>query len=427
MAKTLIVIGGGAAGFFCAVNAARLNPSLKVIILERSNKLLSKVRISGGGRCNVTHACFSIAEMTHRYPRGANFVKKTFHEFFTTDTIEWFRERGVAIIEEPDGRMFPATNSSETIVNCLLREASKYNVEIILGADVKRIDKIGNIHNIGNIDSIHTAPAFQLTCANEKIYTADAVCVATGGYPKSSMFAWLQSLGHSFETPVPSLFTFNMPNHPISRLMGVSVDHARIRITGTKLEQTGPLLITHWGFSGPGILRSSAWGARLLAEKDWRFDIQVNWLPGLNEQELKQKFQELRFAIAAKSIGSKNPFGLPNRLWDFFLEQVGIKPEIRWADLPAKEQNKLIRQISAGEFSIAGKTTYKDEFVTAGGIRLDEVEPSTCMSRKVSNIYFAGEILDVDGITGGYNFQHAWTSGFIVAKAQGTWINRPEL
>ena len=401
--KKLIVIGGGAAGFFCAVNAARINPQLEVIILEKSGKILSKVRISGGGRCNTTHACFDIAEMSKKYPRGGNFVKKTFHQFFTTDTIRWFEERDVKLKTEEDGRMFPVTDSSQTIIDCLMKEANKYNVAIRMNTEVKEITRVEEL--------------FEIRTANSQLSTANYICIASGGYPKVSMFEWLKELGHTIEEPVPSLFTFNITGHPITKLMGVSVEKARVKIIGTKLEQEGPLLITHWGLSGPAVLKLSAWGARQLAISNWQFSILINWLPDFNEQQLTEKFQTLRFEMASQKIVNRNPFGLPQRLWEFLLEHSEVNKEKRWADLPAKEQNKLIRNLCACEFAIKGKTTFKEEFVTAGGIKLNEVDANTMMSKKVSNLFFAGEVMDVDGITGGFNFQHAWTSGFIAAKS----------
>ena len=401
--KKLVVIGGGAAGFFCAVNAARLNPELKVTIIEKTSKLLSKVKVSGGGRCNVTHACFDIMEMSKKYPRGGNFVKKAFHQFFTTDTINWFEERGVALKQEKDGRMFPVTDSSQTIVDCLLDEVSKYGVEILMNADVKKINVQHSIFNI--------------QFSEGKVLQTDYVCIACGGYPKSSMFNWLTELGHSIEEPVPSLFTFNMPGHPITKLMGVSVANVRVKIAGSKLEQEGPLLITHWGLSGPAILKLSAWGARELKERNWEFGISVNWLAGENEQGLKAKFKQLRFELASRKITGKNIFGLPQRLWDYLLEFSEVDKETRWADLPAKEENRLIKNLCICEFSIKGKTSFKEEFVTSGGIKLNEIDHNTMMSKKVPNLFFAGEVMDVDGVTGGFNFQHAWTSGFIAAKA----------
>jgi len=402
-----LVIGGGAAGFFCAINAARMNPQLQVTILEKSSKLLSKVKISGGGRCNATHACFDITEMSKNYPRGGNFVKKTFHQFFTTDTISWFEERGVKLKAEQDGRMFPVTDSSKTIIDCLMKEAGKYGVQIRMNVEVKRI----NVDPYSQRGSI-----FSVQCSNGEIAKFDFICIASGGYPKATMFGWLKGLGHNIEEPVPSLFTFNIPQHPITRLMGVSVEKARVKIIGSKLEQEGPLLITHWGLSGPAVLKLSAWGARHLAVLNWHFSILINWLPEHNEQNLQSVFQSLRFDLATQKIINRNFFGLPQRLWEFLLEHSEVDKEKRWADLAAKEQNKLIRNLCACEFAIRGKTTFKEEFVTAGGINLNEIDANTMMSKKIPNLFFAGEILNVDGITGGFNFQHAWTSGFIAAK-----------
>jgi len=400
--KTLVVIGGGAAGFFCAINAAIYQPKLQIILLEKTGKLLSKVKISGGGRCNVTHACFSISEMTKKYPRGEKFVKKTFHQFFTNDTIEWFESRGVELKAEADGRMFPVTDNSQTIIDCLLNEARRYNIEIRMNADVKSIQ--------------HNDKGFSLELNNQKIIKADFVTVACGGFPKTTMFDWLVKTGHAIEEPVPSLFTFNIPNHPIVALMGISVKEVNVKINGTKLKENGPLLITHWGLSGPSILRLSAWGARELQERNWHFTVQVNWLPGYNEESLKEEILDQRKILASQKVFNKNPFGLPSRLWEFICEQSGISAEQRWAELPAKEQNKLVKHLCAYELEVKGKTTYKEEFVTAGGILLSEIDANTMMSRIIPNLFFAGEILNVDGITGGFNFQNAWTTGFIAAK-----------
>jgi predicted Rossmann fold flavoprotein len=404
--KELIVIGGGAAGFFCAITAARLNKNLKVTILEKSSKLLSKVKISGGGRCNVTHALFDIGEMSRRYPRGQNFVKKTFHQFFTTDTIQWFEERGVELKAEKDGRMFPVTDSSQTIIDCLMQEANKYGVEIRMNSEVKEIVQ----------SSESGVQTFTLRLSDSRLLTSDFLCIATGGYPKSSMFEWLPNLGHTIADPVPSLFTFNLPKHPITALMGVSVEHTRVKVEGTKLLEEGPVLITHWGLSGPAVLRLSAWGARELAVRSYEFTVHINWLPGYNEQRLKSEFQHFRNSFSTKKIINHNFSSLPNRLWQFLLEQSGVKEEMRWADLPAKIENVLIKNLVDYIVEVKGKTTFKEEFVTAGGINLSEVDANTMMSKKVPNLYFAGEVLDVDGITGGFNFQHAWTSGWIAGK-----------
>ncbi|MEP6725470.1 MAG: NAD(P)/FAD-dependent oxidoreductase [Bacteroidota bacterium] len=426
--KRLLVIGGGAAGFFCAVNAARLNPFLEVIIIEKSSKLLSKVRISGGGRCNVTHACFDIPEMIKKYPRGANFVKKSFYQFFTTDTIKWFDERQVTLKTETDGRMFPISNSSQTIIDCLMKEVNKYKVEIMMNTEVRNVRSEINrespdVRN-GEVTTFKNDRQFTLetvSTANHtseiKHLTADFVCIASGGYPKSSMFEWLKQTGHSIEEPVPSLFTFNMPGNAITRLMGISVENAKVKIAGTKLETNGPLLITHWGLSGPAILKLSAWGARELAAGNYEFTAVINWLPAFNENTLREQFEQFRFETAAQKMINKNPFGLPSRLWEYFLQQTGIKDEMRWAGLPAALQNKLVKILCSQECAVKGKTTFKEEFVTAGGIKLNEVDANTMMSKLVPNLFFAGEILDVDGITGGFNFQHAWTSGWIAATS----------
>jgi predicted Rossmann fold flavoprotein len=401
--KRLIVIGGGAAGFFCAVNAARLNPELEVTIIEKTTKLLSKVKVSGGGRCNVTHSCFSIADMIKKYPRGNSFLKKAFHHFFTTDTINWFKKRGVELKAETDGRMFPITDSSQTIIDCLMKEVNKYHIEILMNREVKQL----------TMDNGQWTIEFS---NNEKIHT-DYVCVASGGYSKPTQFEWLKNIGHTIENPVPSLFTFNMPGNSITELMGITVENVSVKINGTKLSEQGPLLITHWGMSGPAILKLSAWGAKELAVKSYEFGVTINWLPSFNEQTLKDKFQQVRFDIASQKISNRNPFALPQRLWQYLLQQSGIHEDMRWADLPAKEQNKLIKNLCAQEFSVKGKTTFKEEFVTAGGIALNEIDYNTMQSKITNNLFFAGEILDIDGITGGFNFQNAWTTGFIAAKA----------
>jgi predicted Rossmann fold flavoprotein len=385
------------------VNAARLHPSLEVTILEKTSKLLSKVKVSGGGRCNVTHSCFSIPDMVRHYPRGGNFLKKAFHQFFTTDTIQWYAERGVQLKTEEDGRMFPVTNSSQTIIDCLMKEANRYGVEIRMNSEVKSLK--------------YDEDQFTLELADQRQLTADFVCIASGGYAKIAQFGWLQQLGHTIAEPVPSLFTFNMPGNAVTQLMGVSVPDAQVKVTGSNLSAKGPLLITHWGMSGPAVLRLSAWGARQLAIDNWQFAIIINWLPEYNENTLREQFQQLRFELAPQKIMNRNPFNLPQRLWQYLVEQSGIQEEKRWADVSAKEQNKLIANCCAQEFRVQGKTTFKEEFVTAGGVQLAEVDANTMQSKIVPHLYFAGEILDVDGITGGFNFQNAWTSGFIAAKA----------
>ena len=404
MQKTLLVAGGGAAGFFCAINAARLNPDLKVILVEKTGKLLSKVKISGGGRCNVTHACFSIPDMIKKYPRGSHFVKKTFHQFFTTDTIQWFEERAVRLKTEDDGRMFPVSNTSQSIIDCLLEEAKKYRVEIRLH------------HEIRNIEYLNEPVSFVVHFNNDLTLAADFICLASGGYPKSSMFEWITKTGHSIEEPVPSLFTFNMPGNSITSLMGVSVPDAQVKISSETLKERGPLLITHWGMSGPAILKLSAWGARILKEKEYRFEIRVNWMADKTDQILRDEIQLIRESTGGKKIKQKNPWDLPQRLWEWMLVQSGIG-DIHWADLSTILQNKLIQSLTAQAFQVEGKTTFKEEFVTAGGVRLAEVNHHTMESKIRPGLFFAGEVLDVDGITGGFNFQHAWSSSFIAGKS----------
>ncbi|HZH95049.1 MAG TPA: NAD(P)/FAD-dependent oxidoreductase, partial [Flavisolibacter sp.] len=386
---------------FCAITVARLCPGLKVTILEKSSKLLSKVKVSGGGRCNVTHAIFDMAEISRRYPRGQNFVKKSFHQFSATDTIKWFQERGVAIKTEKDGRMFPATDSSQTIIDCLMNEAHKYGVEIRMNTDVKDLKTENG--------------SWRLTVGNGQILQANYVVIATGAYPKSTMFQWLKDLGHTIAEPVPSLFTFNLPKHPINGLMGISVENVSVKVEGSKLVETGPLLITHWGLSGPAVLRLSAWGARELAGTNYDFKAHINWLPGYTDQGLKKDFAQFRTLYATRKISNHNFGNLPGRLWQFLLDQSGIKEDMRFADLPAKSENTLIKNLVDYTVEVKGKTTFKEEFVTAGGINLSEVDVTTMMSKKSANLFFVGEVLDVDGITGGFNFQHAWTSGWIAA------------
>jgi predicted Rossmann fold flavoprotein len=399
--KELIVIGGGAAGIFCAASAARMDASLRVTVLEKTGRLLAKVRISGGGRCNVTHACSDISEMAGNYPRGGHFVRKAFYKWFTGDTIAWFRDRGVELKTEADGRMFPVSDSSQTIIDCLMKEVNKYGVEIMLHAEVKEVVKEGR---------------FVVRLADGRELGADYVCIACGGYPKSGMFDWIRRLGHSVEDPAPSLFTFNLEEKGITALMGVAVPDAQVKISGSRLVERGPLLITHWGLSGPAVLKLSAWGARALAAADYRFRVVVDWLPETGEQEVRRRLQTLRYELAARKMGSGSPFGLPQRLWDFLLGNSGIDLALRWADMSSRDQNRLVSALSGSTFTVRGKTTFKEEFVTAGGVRLAEVDPSTMQSRKVPGLFFAGEILDVDGVTGGFNFQHAWTSGWVAAE-----------
>ncbi len=404
----LLVIGGGAAGFFCAVNAARMAPGLKVIILEKSDKLLAKVRVSGGGRCNLSHDCDDIDQMAAHYPRGKHFVRKAFHHFFTRDTVAWFSERGVQVKTEADGRMFPVSDQSSSVIDCLLREANRYGVEIWTRSEVQQISVQEN--------SAGQAP-FTVTLRDGRVLRAKYLCVAAGGYAKPESFDWLRSLGHSIEAPVPSLFTLNAPKHPITALMGVSVPDAILRFRGTKLEERGPVLVTHWGLSGPAVLRLSAWGARILHALSYTGEAVVNWVPAFHEASMRERLLQEKQDRARLSLDAKNPFGLPQRLWDFLLTDAAIDVKIRWCDVSNKDLSKLATALCAYVLPVQGKTTFKEEFVTAGGINTAEVSPQSMESRKQPGLFFAGEILDVDGITGGYNFQHAWTSGYLAAAS----------
>ncbi|MEO8587920.1 MAG: NAD(P)/FAD-dependent oxidoreductase [Flavobacteriales bacterium] len=398
----IAVIGGGAAGFFAALSAKTHHPTAQVTLYEKSSKLLSKVRISGGGRCNVTHACFSERKLATHYPRGERFLRKSFGLFNARDTVDWFAQRGVELKTEPDGRMFPTTDRSSTIIDCLMQEAARLDVRIRIGTGVGACTR--------------NEQGFDLQLSNDHTEHADRLIVTTGGHPKMESYAWLKELGHSIVPPVPSLFTFNMPNEPIRELMGVVADPARVRIIGTDLESTGPLLITHWGMSGPAILRLSAWGARIVHDLGYRFTVQVNWLGGLSEDAVRQHFVEEEEAMRRKHAENANVFALPKRLWTFLLAKAGVRPEDVWGDLPRKERNRLIDLLTNDRYAVQGKTTFKEEFVTAGGVSLEEVDPITMRSRRGPALYFAGEVLDIDGITGGFNFQAAWTTGFIAGQ-----------
>ncbi|MFM7710497.1 MAG: NAD(P)/FAD-dependent oxidoreductase [Ferruginibacter sp.] len=401
--KTFVVIGGGAAGFFCAVNAARLNPSLQVIIVEKSDKLLSKVKISGGGRCNVTHGLYKVSELVKRYPRGTDLLQKSLKTFGPAQTVAWFDERGVTLKTEEDGRMFPVTDRSQTIIDCLLTECEKYEVDVRVQMPVISLARQGKCWMVG--------------FRNGETLMADYVCVACGGYPTFAQFAWLQDLNHAVVTPVPSLFTFNIPHSPLKELMGVSVPDVTISIEGTGWKQRGPMLITHWGLSGPAILKLSAYAARELHERNYSFTIRVHWVPEYHETALYHQLTQWRTEKSTQKIINRNPVLLPSRLWEWLLTLAGITENDRWADLRSNAQHTLCRLLTGHSFKVHGKTTFKEEFVTAGGIATSHINPLTMESRLHPGLYFAGEILNVDGITGGFNFQHAWSSGFAVAQA----------
>ncbi|MDO7845964.1 NAD(P)/FAD-dependent oxidoreductase [Hymenobacter sp. M29] len=404
------MLGGGAAGFFGAIACAEANPSLQVVLLEKTGKLLSKVRISGGGRCNVTHACESAAQLVAHYPRGSKQLKSAFQQFGVAETIAWFAKRGVALKMEADGRMFPSTDSSETIARALEEAARQAGVRIITNVSVDEIQPLPT----GSFSlKLSGSGATKL---NQTLQVS-RLLIATGGNPKSANYDWLRALGHTIAEPVPSLFTFNVPNSPLSELMGVSVPQARVVLAGEKLQYEGPLLVTHWGVSGPAVLKLSAWGARRLSELGYVGTALINWIPTFTEETLRPWLQQFRQENGRKTVAANPQFGLPQRLWRNLTEQAGIGPELRWSDVPAKAQNRLLELLLRSPLAVRGKTTYKEEFVTCGGVSLAEIDLKTMQSRRVPGLYFAGEVLDIDGITGGFNFQAAWTTGYLAGRA----------
>lgn len=402
--RTIAVIGAGAAGYFSAINAKKSFPKDKVVIYEKSQKVLSKVKISGGGRCNVTNNCQDIKELSGFYPRGGNQLRKAFSQFSTTDTIEWFESRNVPLKVYPDNCIFPVSNNSQSIIDCFLKEANDLGVELKTGFSILRIQPIED--------------QFCIVSRDEEVIV-DRVILAIGGQPKMSGMQWMESLGLKIIEPLPSLFTFNMPGNPVTELMGNVVEKAHVKIEGTKLSASGPLLITHWGMSGPAILKLSAWGARILADKKYEFKVFVNWLDGLAEIELRKQFGVYMDKNQNKMLPNANPFPITNKIWVFLLQKHGVPSTTRWKDLTGKLQNKLVNALLFDTYDVKGKTTFKEEFVTAGGVDLSEVNFKTMESKKVPGLFFAGEILDIDGITGGFNFQAAWTTGFIAGTNVG--------
>ncbi|WP_409415411.1 NAD(P)/FAD-dependent oxidoreductase [Flavobacterium sp. PS2] len=395
----IIIVGGGAAGFFTAINIVEKNSKLKVAILERGSEVLTKVRVSGGGRCNVTHACFEPNELVKFYPRGKKELRGPFHQFCSGDTIEWFEKHGVELKIEDDGRMFPVSNSSQTIIDCFLKATAKLGITVLTGQSVQSIFKKENF--------------WKVETQNQN-YIAEKLILATGSNPK--IWEMLQTFGHAIVSPVPSLFTFNIKDPRIKELPGVAAQ-ATVKVKDTKLESTGPLLITHWGMSGPAILKLSAWGARILHDKNYQFTIFVNWLNDIDTEDAEKILKDLKQEHAKKAVSKKSPFDFPNRLWESLVLASNIEVETKWADLSKVQLQNLVNQLTNGTFQVNGKSTFKEEFVTAGGIDLKEINFKTMESKLHENLYFAGEIVNIDAITGGFNFQNAWTSGFIVANS----------
>ncbi len=397
--KDVIVVGGGAAGFFAAINIAEQNPKLKVAILERGKEGLQKVRISGGGRCNVTHAEFIPSELVLNYPRGEKELLGPFHQFMTGDTIEWFEKRGVELKIEEDGRMFPISNTSQTIIDCFLNEAKKHKVEVLYNHSVKSIQKEENLWNLE---------------ASQGDFSAEKLLIAAGSNPK--IWKLLENLGHTISQPVPSLFTFDIKDERIKDIPGVVALNVEIKVLGTDLWSEGPLLITHVGMSAPSILKLSAFGAIELAKRNYNFEIEVNFIRQAFDDCL-DLLKELKHELAKKSVFKSTQFELPKRLWHKLVVASDMDKETRWADLNRQQLENLASQLTQAVFKVDGKSTFKEEFVTAGGIDLKEINFKTFESKLHSNLYFAGEIINVDAVTGGFNFQNAWTGAYIVAKS----------
>ena len=370
------IIGGGAAGFFSAINVKENYPKAEVVIYEKTKKLLAKVKVSGGGRCNVTNGLKSISNLYKAYPRGGKKVKKILEEFNTTDTINWFESRNVPLYTQSDNRVFPKSDNSQSIIDCLFKEIKKNSISIEIGVNVEKIIVLKKI--------------IQLNFKNsKKAKKFDKVIVASGGSPKIDGLNWLKELGHKIEPPVPSLFTFNNPKNPITKMMGLVAENTRVTIQGTKLFSSGPLLITHWGFSGPAILKTSAFGARILSEKKYLFNIQVNWINETNNEKIEIELNEIKKRHSKKNIKNLRPFNLPERLWIFLIEKSQISSEKKWSELGNKSINKLVNLLSNDVYQINGKTTFKEEFVTCGGISLDSINLKTMESNICKNLYFA--------------------------------------
>ncbi|MEH2164212.1 MAG: NAD(P)/FAD-dependent oxidoreductase [Nostoc sp.] len=401
----IVVIGGGAAGFFGAIACAKANPDAQVTLLEASRQPLAKVLISGGGRCNVTHACFEPEELVQNYPRGAKALRGALTHFGPQDTAAWFAASGVYLKTEADGRMFPVTNTSETIVECLIKAVAKSGVKLRIGT---------------HVTSVRTSAdgGFEILLKLGETIKCDRLLLATG----SSIVGYkiVQELGHQIEPPVPSLFTFNILDQKLRELAGVSINPVQLRLSAggkSQLQQTGPLLITHWGLSGPAVLKLSAWGARVLHESRYQAKLSINWLPLMPQEQVREKVLAVKDEWGKKAIALHRGVDLPHRLWQYIIARAGIATDDRWAEISSKSLNQLVQELTQGQYLINGKGAFKEEFVTCGGVKLKEVNFKTMESRLIPGLYFAGEILDIDGVTGGFNFQSAWTTGYLAGVA----------
>ena len=405
----VLIVGGGAAGFFSAINLSIKHSELKIAILERSKEVLSKVRISGGGRCNVTHAEFIPKELSKKYPRGEKELLGPFHTFMTGDTIAWFEERGVQLKIEEDGRMFPDIDSSETIISCFLKEASDHNITILKNHSVKDFG-----YNSAFAKASSSKETSYYINTSKGVFNSKYLIVTTGSSPK--MWNVLEKFGHTITPAVPSLFTFNIKDQRIEGLMGLATEVA-VKVVGSSLKSEGPLLITHWGMSGPAILKLSAWGARVLSDLHYQFELQINWRQFYTADETLEELLELKNTFPKQSLYTYAQLELPKRLWQRMLQTVHINKELKWADVTKKELRLLSIALTESRFKVNGKSTFKDEFVTAGGVDLKEIQFKTFESKVCPNLYLAGEVLNIDAITGGFNFQNAWTGGYIIAQS----------
>ena len=404
--RRVVVVGGGAAGYFGAIAAAeKLGAGGTATIYEATAHPLAKVRVSGGGRCNVTHACFEPRELVKRYPRGGRELLGAFHRWQPRDTVAWFQARGVVLKTEADGRMFPTTDDSGTIVDCLTQAAEKAGVRLVLPMGVR--------------DIVRGAEQFDVTLTSGETVQADRVLIATGGNKSSAGLTIAQKLGHTIVTPVPSLFTFHIDDPRLVGLSGVSLENVAVAVPGTKLRESGPMLITHWGLSGPAILKLSAWGARELAERNYEFPLTVNFTGTQTREALVQELSAVRAKNPKKQIATWSPLAMPQRLWERLVATAGIAPTTPWAQIGNAALGTLAGQLTAAELKVVGKSLFKDEFVTCGGVKLSEVDFKTMESRVCPGLHFAGEVLDIDGVTGGFNFQAAWTTGWLAGEAMG--------
>lgn len=399
----LIVVGGGAAGFFGAIQAAEGKAGLKIVILEKSSKLLTKVRISGGGRCNVTHHEFNAAGLAGHYPRGEKPLKGLFKKFQASDVVTWFSNKGVPLKVEADGRMFPTTDSSQTIIDCFMNEARRHSIRIEMNCAVAKVEK--------------QTQFFKVTVQTGQAFLAKNILVATGGHPQRSNYQWIEDLGHVVTPLAPSLFTFNDTEKRYIHLMGISVPNASLKIAGTKFSQQGPVLLTHWGLSGPAVIRLSAWAALFLNAAKYEFTVLVNWLGKVKEEEIREELVWLRDSKPKQKVFSNPIHQLPQRLWQTLCMEAEVNESKIWGEVSQRSINKLIENLIRCSFNIKGKTTFKEEFVTCGGVDLDEVNLETMESKKIENLYFAGEVLDIDGETGGFNFQSAWSTAWLAAQS----------